>query len=123
MPLKCLPKYGNNPYNNPELPGALLAPLTATVESFMPAKPPNPVDVYVGRRLRMRRIELEMSQQTLADHIDLTFQPVRPVAGNPRRAVEIEPPTRLSKFSRRGTDSPCRSIFENSRWPSPTQHS
>jgi transcriptional regulator with XRE-family HTH domain len=43
----------------------------------MPAKPPNPIDVYVGARVRMRRIEVEMSQQVLGGHIDLTFQQIQ----------------------------------------------
>jgi transcriptional regulator with XRE-family HTH domain len=43
----------------------------------MPAKPPNPIDVYVGGRVRMRRIEVEMSQQILGGHIALTFQQIQ----------------------------------------------
>jgi transcriptional regulator with XRE-family HTH domain len=43
----------------------------------MPAKPLNPIDVYVGGRVRMRRIEVDMSQQTLGGHIDLTFQQIQ----------------------------------------------
>jgi transcriptional regulator with XRE-family HTH domain len=43
----------------------------------MPAKPPNPVDVHVGGRVRMRRIEIKMSQETLGDHIGLTFQQIQ----------------------------------------------
>ena len=43
----------------------------------MPAKPPNPIDAYVGGRVRMRRIEVDMSQQTLGGHIDLTFQQIQ----------------------------------------------
>jgi transcriptional regulator with XRE-family HTH domain len=43
----------------------------------MPAKPPNPVDVYVGGRVRMRRIELQMAQQVLGEHINLTFQQIQ----------------------------------------------
>jgi transcriptional regulator with XRE-family HTH domain len=43
----------------------------------MPVKPPNPIDVYVGGRVRMRRIEVDMSQQTLGGHIDLTFQQIQ----------------------------------------------
>jgi transcriptional regulator with XRE-family HTH domain len=35
---------------------------------------PDPVDVYVGRRVRMRRMMLNMSQEKLADHFGLTFQ-------------------------------------------------
>ena len=43
----------------------------------MPAKPPNPIDVHVGGRVRMRRIEIKMAQQVLGDHIGLTFQQVQ----------------------------------------------
>jgi transcriptional regulator with XRE-family HTH domain len=43
----------------------------------MPAKPPHPVDVYVGGRVRMRRIEVDMAQQVLGQHIDLTFQQIQ----------------------------------------------
>src|SRR3954454_253109 len=43
----------------------------------MPPKPPNPIDVHVGGRVRMRRIEIRMAQQVLGDHIGLTFQQVQ----------------------------------------------
>src|SRR3979490_1837996 len=43
----------------------------------MATKPPNPIDVYVGGRVRMRRIEVDMSQQILGGHIDLTFQQIQ----------------------------------------------
>src|SRR4051812_35228932 len=43
----------------------------------MPAKPANPIDVYVGRRVRMRRIEVDMSQQVLGSHVNLTFQQIQ----------------------------------------------
>jgi transcriptional regulator with XRE-family HTH domain len=61
------------------LQDALFAPIimaTCGVEA-MPAKPPNPVDVYVGGRVRMRRVEIGMSQQTLGEQIDLTFQQIQ----------------------------------------------
>ncbi len=38
---------------------------------------PNPVDVHVGARLRVRRTLLGMSQTTLGDAIGLTFQQVQ----------------------------------------------
>ncbi len=38
---------------------------------------PDPVDVHVGARIRMRRRFLGMSQQTLADALGLTFQQVQ----------------------------------------------
>lgn len=42
----------------------------------MPLVPrrPHPVDVYVGSRLRLRRILLGMSQQKLSDALGVTFQ-------------------------------------------------
>jgi transcriptional regulator with XRE-family HTH domain len=43
----------------------------------MAAKPPNPIDVHVGGRVRMRRIEVDMSQQVLGGHVDLTFQQIQ----------------------------------------------
>lgn len=38
---------------------------------------PNPIDVHVGQRLRVRRTLLGMSQETLADAIGLTFQQIQ----------------------------------------------
>lgn len=38
---------------------------------------PNPVDVHVGARVRMRRKALRLSQQALADALGLTFQQVQ----------------------------------------------
>jgi transcriptional regulator with XRE-family HTH domain len=43
----------------------------------MPTKAPNPVDKYVGSRVRMRRIMLGMSQEKLGDALGLTFQQVQ----------------------------------------------
>jgi transcriptional regulator with XRE-family HTH domain len=37
---------------------------------------PNPVDKHVGRRVRMRRMMLGMSQEKLSDGLGLTFQQV-----------------------------------------------
>ena len=38
---------------------------------------PNPIDVHVGSRVRMRRLMLGMSQEKLADALGLTFQQVQ----------------------------------------------
>jgi transcriptional regulator with XRE-family HTH domain len=38
---------------------------------------PNPIDVHVGQRIRLRRTLLGMSQERLADAIGLTFQQVQ----------------------------------------------
>ena len=43
----------------------------------MSAKAPNPVDKYVGSRVRMRRIMLGMSQEKLGAALDLTFQQIQ----------------------------------------------
>jgi len=38
---------------------------------------PDPVDIYVGSRLRMRRLMLGLSQEKLASAIGLTFQQIQ----------------------------------------------
>ena len=43
----------------------------------MATKSPNPTDVHVGNRIRMRRQTLQMSQEKLADGLGLTFQQVQ----------------------------------------------
>src|SRR4051812_9661776 len=43
----------------------------------MAKKNPHPIDKYVGSRVRMRRIALSMSQEKVADALDLTFQQVQ----------------------------------------------
>jgi transcriptional regulator with XRE-family HTH domain len=40
-------------------------------------KSPNPTDKYVGSRVRMRRLMLEMSQEKLGEKLGLTFQQVQ----------------------------------------------
>ncbi len=40
-------------------------------------KKPNPVDVHVGGRVRMRRILINLSQEKLGDRLGLTFQQVQ----------------------------------------------
>jgi len=43
----------------------------------MTTKMPNPIDIHVGSRLRMRRMLVGMSQEKLGEHLDLTFQQVQ----------------------------------------------
>ncbi|HEY6030484.1 MAG TPA: helix-turn-helix transcriptional regulator [Gaiellaceae bacterium] len=43
----------------------------------MAKKSPNPTDVHVGSRVRMRRMMLSMSQEKLGDALNLTFQQVQ----------------------------------------------
>jgi transcriptional regulator with XRE-family HTH domain len=46
---------------------------------------PNPIDVHVGKRIRMRRLLLGMNQETLANALDLTFQQVQKYEGGANR--------------------------------------
>jgi transcriptional regulator with XRE-family HTH domain len=43
----------------------------------MAKKAPNPIDRYVGSRVRMRRMMLGMSQEKLGNSLGLTFQQVQ----------------------------------------------
>lgn len=38
---------------------------------------PNPIDIHVGGRVRLRRMLLGMSQEKLGEHLGLTFQQVQ----------------------------------------------
>ena len=40
-------------------------------------KDPNPIDTFVGSRVRMRRLMIGMSQEKLADGLGITFQQVQ----------------------------------------------
>src|SRR5712675_3034312 len=46
---------------------------------------PNPIDVHVGGRIRMRRLLLGMNQETLARALGLTFQQVQKYEGGANR--------------------------------------
>jgi transcriptional regulator with XRE-family HTH domain len=49
-----------------------------TVEkALMNKKTPNPIDVFVGSRVRLRRLMVGMSQEALADRLGVTFQQVQ----------------------------------------------
>lgn len=41
------------------------------------ARKPNPIDVHVGSRIRLRRNLVGMSQEVLAGHLGVTFQQVQ----------------------------------------------
>ena len=43
----------------------------------MAKRVPNPIDKYVGSRVRMRRKMLGMSQEKLGDALGITFQQVQ----------------------------------------------
>lgn len=40
-------------------------------------KKPNPIDVHVGSRIRLRRNMLGMSQEKLGEHLGITFQQIQ----------------------------------------------
>ncbi len=40
-------------------------------------KQPNPIDIHVGSRVRLRRMMLGMSQEKLGDHLGITFQQIQ----------------------------------------------
>ena len=46
-------------------------------EIEMVTKVPDPIDKYVGSRVRMRRLMLGTSQETLGDKLGITFQQVQ----------------------------------------------
>ena len=43
----------------------------------MPAKPANAIDRRVGAHVRMRPVQVDMSQQILGGHLGLTFQQIQ----------------------------------------------
>lgn len=45
--------------------------------TIMSRRTPNPIDVHVGGRVRMRRLLVGMSQEKLADQLGITFQQVQ----------------------------------------------
>ncbi len=40
-------------------------------------KKPNPIDIYVGGRVRLRRLMIGMSQEKLGENVGLTFQQIQ----------------------------------------------
>src|ERR1700734_2336267 len=47
------------------------------ISSKDPDRTPNPIDVHVGLQVRLRRKELKISQEKLAETLGLTFQQVQ----------------------------------------------
>jgi len=41
------------------------------------SKSPNPIDIHVGSRVRLRRMMISMSQEKLGENLDLTFQQIQ----------------------------------------------
>jgi transcriptional regulator with XRE-family HTH domain len=61
------------------MPGADKAPAAGAVVkgSAVVRKSPNPIDIHVGGRVRMRRMLIGMSQEKLGEQLGLTFQQVQ----------------------------------------------
>lgn len=64
-----------------------------------PEGEPNPVDVYVGSRLRLRRTVLNLSQEKLAALAGLTFQQIQKYEHGMNR-IGAEPSVRFCADSR-----------------------
>ncbi|MGB0086869.1 MAG: helix-turn-helix transcriptional regulator [Rhodomicrobiaceae bacterium] len=43
----------------------------------MPGRKPNPMDIHVGSRVRLRRMVIGMSQEKLGERMSLTFQQIQ----------------------------------------------
>src|SRR3954469_11266908 len=52
-------------------------PMTLKGITMAKTKGPNPIDIHVGSRMRMRRMALGISQEKLAKALELTFQQVQ----------------------------------------------
>lgn len=74
----------------------------------MTAKSPNPIDVHVGARVRMRRFLVGMSQSKLADHLGVTFQQVQKYEKGMSRISASRLQTIANVF-----DVPVSFFFEN----------
>lgn len=74
----------------------------------MTAKSPNPIDVHVGARVRMRRFLVGMSQGKLADQLGVTFQQVQKYEKGMSRISASRLQTIANVF-----DVPVSFFFEN----------
>lgn len=50
---------------------------TIPTDIDQPESRPDPIDVYVGQRLRLRRMLISMSQEKLGEAVGLTFQQIQ----------------------------------------------
>lgn len=82
-------------------------------EAMAPRKQPNPIDVYVGSRLKMRRTMLGMTQEKLGDQLGVTFQQVQKYEKGANRIGA----SRLQEISKI-LDVPVSFFFEEAAAPS-----
>ncbi|MFV0256137.1 helix-turn-helix domain-containing protein [Candidatus Liberibacter solanacearum] len=71
-------------------------------------KKPNPVDINVGKRIRLRRTILGMSQEKLGDSLGITFQQVQKY----EKGVNRVGASRLQNISR-ALDIPISFFFDD----------
>ena len=81
----------------------------------MADKKPNPVDIHVGSRVRLRRMLLGMSQDRLGNSMGLTFQQVQKY----EKGVNRIGASRLFHISRI-LDVPVQFFFEDARFAGET---
>ncbi|MBW0151472.1 MAG: helix-turn-helix domain-containing protein [Phenylobacterium sp.] len=80
---------------------------------------PNPIDIHVGRRVRLRRKELGLSQERLAEGLGLTFQQVQKYERGANRvsASKLYEMTRVLRvqisYFFEGLDDPASPIGDN----------
>jgi transcriptional regulator with XRE-family HTH domain len=75
-------------------------------------KAPDPIDVYVGDRVRTRRLQINMSQNTLAKRLGLTFQQIEKYEKGANRVGA----SRLQKISKI-LGIPASFLFEGAPGP------
>jgi transcriptional regulator with XRE-family HTH domain len=82
----------------------------------MPAKPPNPIDVHVGERIRMWRTERKISRITLGEAIGLTGQQIQKYENGTNRIGA----SRLQNICA-VLEIPVSSVFEDAPGSSPRE--
>ena len=71
-------------------------------------KKPNPIDVHVGSRVRLRRTMLGISQEKLGEHLGITFQQIQKYEKGANRIGA----SRLQEIAR-VLDTPVAFFFED----------
>jgi transcriptional regulator with XRE-family HTH domain len=79
-------------------------------EAMAPRKQPNPIDVHVGSRLKLRRTMMGMTQEKLGDALGVTFQQVQKYEKGANRIGA----SRLQEISRI-LDVPVSFFFEDAK--------
>ncbi|MCB1428792.1 MAG: helix-turn-helix transcriptional regulator [Nitratireductor sp.] len=72
-------------------------------------KKPNPIDIHVGSRVRLRRTMLGMSQEKLGEHLGITFQQIQKYEKGANRVGA----SRLQEIAR-VLNTPVSFFFEDS---------